>query len=93
MKRGQALAHLALVAALFALPLVLTDFGTHIANLALIYVTLAVGLSLALGYAGQVNLAQAACFGMGAYTTALACWESSERTVLAGLRKAGLPEH
>ena len=32
---------------------------------------LAIGLSLALGYAGQVNLAQAAFFGMGAYTTAV----------------------
>ena len=32
---------------------------------------LAVGLSIVLGYAGQVNLAQAAFFGMGAYATAV----------------------
>ena len=71
MRRASLLAHLALLAVLVALPFVLTGYGAHIANLALIYVILAVGLSVALGYAGQVNLAQAACFGMGAYTTAL----------------------
>jgi branched-chain amino acid transport system permease protein len=70
-------AHVFLLAILVALPHVLSSYGTHIANVALIYVILAVGLSVALGYAGQVNLAQAACFGMGAYTVAVVTLHTS----------------
>jgi branched-chain amino acid transport system ATP-binding protein/branched-chain amino acid transport system permease protein len=84
-------AHLVLLAALVALPTQLGSFETHIANVALIYVMLAVGLSLSLGYAGQVNLAQAACFGMGSYTTAvltlktgIGYWGAFPFSILAG---------
>ncbi len=59
------------VVALLAVPYAVTYYGIHIANLVLIFVMLAVGLSLVLGYAGQVNLAQAAFFGMGAYASAV----------------------
>jgi branched-chain amino acid transport system permease protein len=65
------LAHLVAIAALIALASGLGSFAIYIASLALVYVMLSVGLSIALGYAGQVNLAQAACFGMGSYTTAV----------------------
>jgi branched-chain amino acid transport system permease protein len=60
-----------LFAALLFVPLGVSYYSIHIANLALIFVILAVGLSIVLGYAGQVNLAQAAFFGMGAYASAL----------------------
>jgi len=68
-RRG--VAHLALLAALLALPSMLGSFSVYILDLALVYVILSLGLSMALGYAGQVNLAQAACFGMGSYTLAI----------------------
>src|SRR5215208_4359310 len=66
-----------LVALLFV-PYAVTRYGIHIVNLILVFVMLAVGLSIVLGYAGQVNLAQAAFFGMGAYAIAVL-------TVKAGL--------
>jgi branched-chain amino acid transport system permease protein len=72
------LAGVGAVVALLAVPYGVTYYGIHIANLVLIFVMLAVGLSLVLGYAGQVNLAQAAFFGMGAYASAVL-------TVKAGL--------
>ena len=56
---------------LLVLPAGLSTYGIHIANLVLIFVMLAVGLSIVLGHAGQVNLAQAAFFGMGAYASAV----------------------
>ncbi len=43
----------------------------HLMVLAGIYATLALGLSLFLGYAGQISLAHAAFFGIGAYVTAI----------------------
>ena len=67
----------ALIALLFV-PYGVSRYGIHIVNLVLIFVMLAVGLSIVLGYAGQVNLAQAAFFGMGAYASGIL-------TVKAGL--------
>src|SRR4051812_5462475 len=64
--------------ALLAVPYGVSTYGIHIINLMLIFVMLVVGLSIVLGYAGQVNLAQAAFFGMGAYAIAVL-------TVKAGL--------
>ena len=43
----------------------------HIAVLSLLNILLALGLNLIAGYAGQLSLAQAAFFGIGAYTSAL----------------------
>jgi branched-chain amino acid transport system permease protein len=43
----------------------------HLMVLAGIYATLALGLSLFMGYAGQISLGHAAFFGIGAYTTAI----------------------
>jgi branched-chain amino acid transport system ATP-binding protein/branched-chain amino acid transport system permease protein len=89
--RARWLAHAVLLGVLILLPFVLGDFDVHIALVALIYAILALGLSLALGYAGQVNLAQAACFGMGAYTTAVVTlhtsigyWGAFPLSILAG---------
>jgi len=58
--------------ALFVLPLIWSDpHFHHLMVLAGIYAILALGLSLFLGYAGQISLGHAAFFGIGAYTTAI----------------------
>src|SRR5499427_4159707 len=63
---GLALAVLAL------LPTVANPYLVYVAGIALLYVILAVGLNLLLGYAGQFAFANAALFGIGAYATGLA---------------------
>ena len=47
------------------------NYYLHIAVLSLIHVLLALGLNLIAGYGGQLSLAQAAFFGIGAYVSAL----------------------
>lgn len=47
------------------------SYYLHIAVLSLLHVLLALGLNLIAGYAGQLSLAQAAFFGIGAYVSAL----------------------
>src|ERR1044071_6785605 len=64
---------LAAVAALAALPLV---FGgnallLHLAIMVGIYYTVCIGLSLIFGIGGQLSLAQAAFYGIGAYASAI----------------------
>ena len=60
------------LAALLLLPLVWSDPHLHhLMVLAGINAILALGLSLFLGYAGQISLGHAAFFGIGAYTTAI----------------------
>jgi branched-chain amino acid transport system permease protein len=60
-----------LFAALAIVPWVTNPYILYVANLALLYVILAVGLNILVGYAGQFALANAAMFGIGAYGTAL----------------------
>jgi len=60
-----------LVALLLVLPLVLDTYTIHVAILIMLFAIVAVGLSLVMGFGGQVNLAQAAFFGAGAYVSAL----------------------
>lgn len=66
---------LALVAAvLIVLPFALTQIGTawvRISNLALLYVLLALGLNIVVGFAGLLDLGYIAFYGVGAYTYAL----------------------
>jgi branched-chain amino acid transport system permease protein len=57
--------------ALLVLPPLANPYILYVANIALIYVILAVGLNLLLGYAGQFAFANAALFGIGAYATGL----------------------
>jgi branched-chain amino acid transport system permease protein len=58
--------------ALLILPLIWRDpHFHHLMVFAGIYAILALGLSLFLGYAGQISLGHAAFFGIGAYTTAI----------------------
>ncbi len=61
-------------AALIGLPLVLGIFGNawvRIADTALLYVLLAIGLNIVVGYAGLLDLGYVAFFAVGAYLYAL----------------------
>ncbi|OIQ92584.1 leucine/isoleucine/valine transporter permease subunit [mine drainage metagenome] len=68
-------AGLALVAAaLLALPFALSAAGTawvRITNLAILYIFLALGLNIVVGYAGLLDLGYIAFYGVGAYVYAL----------------------
>jgi branched-chain amino acid transport system permease protein len=46
-------------------------YQIHIINMVGIYILLSLGLNLAMGYAGQFNLAIGALWGVGAYTAAI----------------------
>ncbi|HYB40362.1 MAG TPA: branched-chain amino acid ABC transporter ATP-binding protein/permease [Candidatus Methylomirabilis sp.] len=59
------------LAVLVLLPAVANPYLVYVASIALLYVILAVGLNLLLGYAGQFAFANAALFGIGAYATGL----------------------
>ena len=80
----------ALGVAAWLLPYGLDSYAIHVANVILIFAVLAVGLGLCMGVAGQVNLAQVAFFGVGAYATAilttvngLGFWTSAVLALLA----------
>ena len=53
-------------------PLVANPYLVYVTSIALLYVILAVGLNILLGYTGQFAFANAALFGIGAYATGLA---------------------
>jgi branched-chain amino acid transport system ATP-binding protein/branched-chain amino acid transport system permease protein len=61
------------VLAVFAwlLPYRLNIYWISVADTAILFALLAVGMGLVMGIAGQVNLAQIAFFGVGAYVTAI----------------------
>ncbi|MBV9451675.1 MAG: branched-chain amino acid ABC transporter ATP-binding protein/permease [Streptosporangiaceae bacterium] len=63
------LAVLAVVA--WLLPYRLNIYWISVADTALLFALLAIGMGLVMGIAGQVNLAQIAFFGVGAYATAI----------------------
>ncbi len=58
------------VAAWF-LPYQLGLYGIHVVDIAIVFALLAIGLGLALGVGGQINLAQVAFFGVSAYAVAI----------------------
>ena len=71
---GHAVYAMLAVAAVVATATVRTD--GYVANILMQAVTYAIavfGLSVVLGLCGQINLAQAAFFALGAYAVALAC--------------------
>jgi len=66
------LAGLAVLAVLaWLLPYRLNVYWISVADTALLFALLAVGMGLVMGTAGQVNLAQIAFFGVGAYATGI----------------------
>lgn len=48
-----------------------TPYQIHILNLCGIYILVSFGLNIAMGYAGQFNLAMGALWGVGSYTAAI----------------------
>ena len=62
---------LLLAVAAWLLPYQLNRYSIHVANVTILFALLAIGLGLAMGVAGQINLAQVAFFGVGAYATAI----------------------
>jgi branched-chain amino acid transport system permease protein len=52
-------------------PFFVNDYVQYILNATLVYAVVAVGFNIVLGYAGQLAFANAAFFGVGAYTTAI----------------------
>ncbi len=73
--RGNALARLwpygLLLLLLAVLPAVVSSYALHILSTLGIAVILALGLNILMGFAGQVSLANAAFFGIGAYAVAV----------------------
>jgi len=65
--RFVAIALAILSVAAMLIPNVLGVYYLHVVNVALVNVILAVGLNFILGFGGQISLAQAAFFGLGAY--------------------------
>ncbi|MFA6121378.1 MAG: ABC transporter ATP-binding protein [Sideroxydans sp.] len=67
--------HLALAAILLVLPFIIDALFGHgwvrIADFALLYIMLALGLNIVVGYAGLLDLGYIAFFAVGAYTYAL----------------------
>ncbi len=60
------------VLALFALPLLVKDeYLLHLLIVSAIFVIVSLGLNLIVGYVGQLSLAHAAFFALGAYVSAL----------------------
>jgi len=69
---GRRVAAVAAVLALLAVPLVVTDqYFLHLFIVSAIFVVVAISLDLIVGYVGQLSLAHAAFFALGAYTSAL----------------------
>jgi branched-chain amino acid transport system permease protein len=60
-----------LVVAGFVLPWLLRDYYLYIGNLLMMYVILAIGLDILLGWTGQFAFAHIAFYGIGIYATAL----------------------
>ena len=61
---------------LWLLPYGLDGYAIHVVDIALIYAVLAIGMGLAMGVSGQINLAQVAFFGVGAYVVAILTTDS-----------------
>ena len=63
---------LVLLAAAVVFPLLQpTQYVIRMATLSLVYVVLALGMNLIMGYMGQMSFGHAAFFGIGAYTSAI----------------------
>jgi branched-chain amino acid transport system permease protein len=84
------------LAALLVLPFLVNDYIRYIFNLVMVYAVVSVGFNIVLGYVGQLAFANAAFFGVGAYSTAilmgrlevpfwLAMIDAGMLTALAGL--------
>jgi len=74
MKQKQIIVFLLAAVGLLLVPLVLQNFGNawvRIADMSLLYILLALGLNIVVGYAGLLDLGYVAFFAIGAYMYAL----------------------
>lgn len=71
MRALRTLVLLAGIAALLLFSLFLEQYKLYMASLTLVYLILAIGLNLTLGYAGQISLAHAAFMSFGSYGVAI----------------------
>ena len=61
------------IAAVLAIPLITQDgYIIQLLNIAILNTIVVLGLNFVTGWAGQINFGQAAFYGLGAYTTAIA---------------------
>jgi branched-chain amino acid transport system permease protein len=68
----KSLLYAAFAAFLLGLPFIIQDnYNMHLIIMSMIFIELASGLNLIVGYVGQLSLGHAAFFGLGAYTSAL----------------------
>ncbi len=68
---GERLLRLALLILGGLLPLLFEQYKLYVASLTLVYLIMAIGLNLTLGYAGQISLAHGAFMAFGAYSVAI----------------------
>ena len=59
------------IISLLFVPRFLREYHFYMVNLVLVYVLIGMGLNFLMGLTGQINLGNAAFFGLGAYTSAL----------------------
>ena len=70
-KRNKVFIVSVVLAVFIIMPLVVDVYITYMATIICIFVMLAVGLNILVGFSGQISLGHAAFFGIGAYTSAL----------------------
>lgn len=61
-----------LLVVLFALPFLVNSYVLFVANLTLVYAIATLGFDILVGWSGQIGLAHAALFGIGAYGSSIA---------------------
>ncbi|GAA3383964.1 branched-chain amino acid ABC transporter ATP-binding protein/permease [Cryptosporangium minutisporangium] len=90
MKYSRVAALTLLVAAAVVLPYTVGRYTIHVIDVTIIFAILAIGMGLAMGIGGQINLAQIAFFGLGSYVTAILTvkegwgfWTASVLAILA----------
>ena len=64
----------------------LSGYQLHILELILLTIPLGIGLLISMGHCGQINLAQVALYGVGAYTTAILIIASTCRPMARDVR-------
>jgi branched-chain amino acid transport system permease protein len=71
LRSARRLAPLGLLVVLALLPLGFEQYKLYVASLTLVYLVMAIGLNLTLGYAGQISLAHGAFMAFGSYGVAI----------------------
>ena len=71
------------------LPLGFEQYKLYVASLTLVYLVMAIGLNLTLGYAGQISLAHGAFMAFGSYGVAILGQRGWPFELGLGSRRAG----